>query len=243
MQYASSPGPLHSPCCEHQCGEHPASTPKAKAARSSRVRANITFYQVFDEGVQVYGATACLECGGFVAVTQWVCRAGWKALKRNFLKNSKGNRVSSGPSPDLVINIKTQSQQIMGLLVSKFMDRFTGLQEKRILLLGLDAAGMGPILSFSRSAWSCATCSSLEVLVIHLTRTALRPPPSRTGKTTLLYNIKLAECVHSVPTVGFNVEVSAVCARQCVEGARSLGLGFHTISRISTDCARSTATS
>eukprot|EP00518_Triparma_eleuthera_P004776 CAMPEP_0182464202 /NCGR_PEP_ID=MMETSP1319-20130603/8389_1 /TAXON_ID=172717 /ORGANISM="Bolidomonas pacifica, Strain RCC208" /LENGTH=179 /DNA_ID=CAMNT_0024663829 /DNA_START=60 /DNA_END=599 /DNA_ORIENTATION=+ len=46
------------------------------------------------------------------------------------------------------------------------MDRFTGLQEKRILLLGLDAA----------------------------------------GKTTLLYSLKLAECVHSVPTVGFNVE-------------------------------------
>ncbi|GMH75990.1 hypothetical protein TL16_g06934, partial [Triparma laevis f. inornata] len=54
----------------------------------------------------------------------------------------------------------------MGLFVSRIIESFSGLQEKRLLLLGLDAA----------------------------------------GKTTLLYSLKLNECVHSVPTVGFNVE-------------------------------------
>mmetsp|Transcript_19840 Transcript_19840/g.36971 ORF Transcript_19840/g.36971 Transcript_19840/m.36971 type:complete len:195 (-) Transcript_19840:47-631(-) len=54
----------------------------------------------------------------------------------------------------------------MGLFVSRILESFTGLQEKRLLLLGLDAA----------------------------------------GKTTLLYSLKLNECVHAVPTVGFNVE-------------------------------------
>ncbi|GMI59216.1 hypothetical protein ScalyP_jg5792 [Parmales sp. scaly parma] len=53
-----------------------------------------------------------------------------------------------------------------GNFIAKMIDQFSGLQEKRILLLGLDAA----------------------------------------GKTTLLYSLKLNECVSSVPTVGFNVE-------------------------------------
>jgi len=55
---------------------------------------------------------------------------------------------------------------LQGNFLASVIDKFTGLQEKRILLLGLDAA----------------------------------------GKTTLLYSLKLAECISSVPTVGFNVE-------------------------------------
>jgi len=54
----------------------------------------------------------------------------------------------------------------MGIILSTIMDKFTGMQEKRILLLGLDAS----------------------------------------GKTTILYSLKLNECISSVPTVGFNVE-------------------------------------
>merc|ERR1719487_2091072 len=57
----------------------------------------------------------------------------------------------------------------MGPAVSKLLPKFFSLfmkPERRILLLGLDAA----------------------------------------GKTTLLYKLKLNECVVSIPTVGFNVE-------------------------------------
>jgi small GTP-binding protein len=54
----------------------------------------------------------------------------------------------------------------MGLFISRAMDALSGLKEKRILLLGLDAA----------------------------------------GKTTVLYQLNQGEAVHTVPTVGFNVE-------------------------------------
>lgn len=54
----------------------------------------------------------------------------------------------------------------MGLLMSRIFDSLSGKQFKRIVLLGLDAA----------------------------------------GKTTVLYKLNLGEVVHTIPTVGFNVE-------------------------------------
>jgi small GTP-binding protein len=54
----------------------------------------------------------------------------------------------------------------MGLLFSRVIDSLSGSKERRILMLGLDAA----------------------------------------GKTTVLYKIKMNEAVHTVPTIGFNVE-------------------------------------
>ena len=54
----------------------------------------------------------------------------------------------------------------MGVFLSKVMDRLSGAKERRILMLGLDAA----------------------------------------GKTTVLYKLKLNECVQTIPTIGFNVE-------------------------------------
>eukprot|EP01125_Pyxidicula_operculata_P008345 TRINITY_DN2809_c0_g2_i2.p1 TRINITY_DN2809_c0_g2~~TRINITY_DN2809_c0_g2_i2.p1 ORF type:complete len:181 (-),score=36.90 TRINITY_DN2809_c0_g2_i2:72-614(-) len=54
----------------------------------------------------------------------------------------------------------------MGGFFSQFSDLFSGVQEMRVLMVGLDAA----------------------------------------GKTTVLYKLKLGEVVHTVPTVGFNVE-------------------------------------
>jgi ADP-ribosylation factor protein 1 len=54
----------------------------------------------------------------------------------------------------------------MGNLIAKLMERLVSKQEKRILMLGLDAA----------------------------------------GKSTILYKLKLGEVVHTVPTIGFNVE-------------------------------------
>lgn len=53
----------------------------------------------------------------------------------------------------------------MGIFISSLLDRLT-TQRKRILLLGLDAA----------------------------------------GKTTILYKLNLGETVHTIPTVGFNVD-------------------------------------
>jgi GTPase SAR1 family protein len=54
----------------------------------------------------------------------------------------------------------------MGSLFSRVLDALSGKQEKRILMLGLDAA----------------------------------------GKTTILFRLQLGEDVHSIPTIGFNVE-------------------------------------
>lgn len=54
----------------------------------------------------------------------------------------------------------------MGLTISKLFDMFYGHEPKKILLLGLDAA----------------------------------------GKTTILYKMNLGDTVHTIPTVGFNVE-------------------------------------
>ena len=54
----------------------------------------------------------------------------------------------------------------MGSLFSRVLDALSGTKEKRILMLGLDAA----------------------------------------GKTTILYKLQLGEDVHSIPTIGFNVE-------------------------------------
>jgi small GTP-binding protein len=54
----------------------------------------------------------------------------------------------------------------MGNWFAKVMDLIEGKQEKRILMLGLDAA----------------------------------------GKTTLLYQFKVGDVVHTIPTIGFNVE-------------------------------------
>lgn len=54
----------------------------------------------------------------------------------------------------------------MGLTISALFDRFYSSTPKKILLLGLDAA----------------------------------------GKTTVLYKMNLGETVHTIPTVGFNVE-------------------------------------
>lgn len=54
----------------------------------------------------------------------------------------------------------------MGNFLLRIMDTLSGTTEKRILLLGLDAA----------------------------------------GKTTILYKLNLGEVIHTIPTVGFNVE-------------------------------------
>lgn len=54
----------------------------------------------------------------------------------------------------------------MGILISRVWGALQGLQEKRILLLGLDGG----------------------------------------GKTTILYSLKLGECITTIPTIGFNVE-------------------------------------
>ena len=54
----------------------------------------------------------------------------------------------------------------MGHFLSKVMDKLSGAKERRLLMLGLDAA----------------------------------------GKTTVLYKLKLNECVQTIPTIGFNVE-------------------------------------
>jgi len=54
----------------------------------------------------------------------------------------------------------------MGSVFTKLFDSFKGTTERRILMLGLDAA----------------------------------------GKTTLCYQLKLGEVVHTIPTIGFNVE-------------------------------------
>jgi len=54
----------------------------------------------------------------------------------------------------------------MGNWIASLMEMLVGKKEKRILMLGLDAA----------------------------------------GKTTILYHFKLGEVVHTIPTIGFNVE-------------------------------------
>ncbi|CAM9691631.1 unnamed protein product [Choristocarpus tenellus] len=54
----------------------------------------------------------------------------------------------------------------MGIFISRLFDIITGLQERRLVMLGLDAA----------------------------------------GKTSILYKLHLGENVHTIPTVGFNVE-------------------------------------
>jgi small GTP-binding protein len=54
----------------------------------------------------------------------------------------------------------------MGNIFMRALDALSGTKEKRILLLGLDAA----------------------------------------GKTTILYQLNVGETVHTIPTVGFNVE-------------------------------------
>ncbi|CAN0345953.1 unnamed protein product [Ectocarpus fasciculatus] len=54
----------------------------------------------------------------------------------------------------------------MGLIVSRMFDVFAGLKPRRVVFLGLDAA----------------------------------------GKTTVLYKMNLGEVVHTIPTIGFNVE-------------------------------------
>lgn len=54
----------------------------------------------------------------------------------------------------------------MGLFISRLFDSLSGLQSKRIILIGLDGA----------------------------------------GKTTILYKLNLDQTVHTIPTVGFNVD-------------------------------------
>lgn len=54
----------------------------------------------------------------------------------------------------------------MGLFLSRLFDRLASVQPRRIVLIGLDAA----------------------------------------GKTTVLYKLHIGENVHTIPTVGFNVE-------------------------------------
>mmetsp|Transcript_34179 Transcript_34179/g.43127 ORF Transcript_34179/g.43127 Transcript_34179/m.43127 type:complete len:181 (+) Transcript_34179:174-716(+) len=54
----------------------------------------------------------------------------------------------------------------MGLYLSRVLDALSGVSEKRILMLGLDAA----------------------------------------GKTTILYKLNLGDTIHTIPTIGFNVE-------------------------------------
>ncbi len=54
----------------------------------------------------------------------------------------------------------------LGLSIGSLFSLFSGKQEARILMLGLDAA----------------------------------------GKTTILYKLNLGEVVHTIPTIGFNVE-------------------------------------
>ena len=61
----------------------------------------------------------------------------------------------------------TTSSFTMGLVISSFIDKLGfGQVDRRILLVGLDAA----------------------------------------GKTTVLYKLKLGDTLHTIPTVGFNVE-------------------------------------
>jgi len=54
----------------------------------------------------------------------------------------------------------------MGNIITSIFNSFAGSTRKRIILVGLDAA----------------------------------------GKTTILYKLNLGETVHTIPTVGFNVE-------------------------------------
>lgn len=54
----------------------------------------------------------------------------------------------------------------MGVIISRLLDRLSSPKERRMLMLGLDAA----------------------------------------GKTTTLYAMHLGELVHTIPTIGFNVE-------------------------------------
>lgn len=54
----------------------------------------------------------------------------------------------------------------MGIFFSRVLDALAGTKDRRILMLGLDAA----------------------------------------GKTTVLYKLQLGDAIHTIPTVGFNVE-------------------------------------
>ena len=67
----------------------------------------------------------------------------------------------------------------MGLAISSVFTRLTGYGggECRILMVGLDAAGIG--FAFGRPAYRCDL-----------------------GKTTILYKLKLGEVVTTIPTIG-----------------------------------------
>mmetsp|Transcript_48051 Transcript_48051/g.79867 ORF Transcript_48051/g.79867 Transcript_48051/m.79867 type:complete len:181 (-) Transcript_48051:160-702(-) len=54
----------------------------------------------------------------------------------------------------------------MGIYISRVLDSLSGIEQKKILMLGLDAA----------------------------------------GKTTILFKLKLGDALHTIPTIGFNVE-------------------------------------
>lgn len=70
----------------------------------------------------------------------------------------------------------------MGMTLSSIFQNLFGKKEMRILMVGLDAAGTTP---FSILGSSRDLCS---------------------GKTTILYKLKLGEVVTTIPTIGFNVE-------------------------------------
>ena len=79
----------------------------------------------------------------------------------------------------------------MGLTISGIWERVWGMKDMRLLMVGLDAAGKVPF-------W-------LTVYSLHPSRTYLDVLSPHT-QTTILYKFKLGEVVHTIPTIGFNVE-------------------------------------
>ena len=76
----------------------------------------------------------------------------------------------------------------MGIWIASLFGGFK--EEKRILMLGLDAA-------VSRT-------SDFEEYTKYIQHSLVYQ-----GKTTLLYKLKLGQVEHTVPTIGFNVETVA----------------------------------
>lgn len=76
---------------------------------------------------------------------------------------------------------KKVGRATMGLTISSLLQQYFGNQKVRILMVGLDAAGM---------QWRVHSVQLLTLL----------------GKTTILYRLKLGEVVTTIPTLGFNVE-------------------------------------
>lgn len=90
----------------------------------------------------------------------------------------------------------------MGIWISKLVETLSGLGklEKRILMVGLDAAGKTTILC----EWNVHLHSRARYGT-QLTH-ALSRQPTPLQHTAAIDNLKLAENINTIPTVGFNVE-------------------------------------